>query len=188
MGGIRNQFHHVIDVVPTILQAAHIQQPKIVEGIPQKPIVGVSMVYTFDKKNEGAPSTHVTQYFEMMGDRAIYHDGWIASTKVMRVPWDNKTTTANVLDYPVMIRSTLGAPFGGTTRAGQYGFESLASRSILPPNFCGGGGSWSPGIVIVAAGSRGEVGSMASVARTRPNSSGEDLQGRILARQKSIDE
>jgi len=99
-GGIRKQFHHVIDVAPTILEAAHVQQPKIVDGIPQKPIDGVSMVYTFDKKNEDAPSTHVTQYFEMMGDRAIYHDGWIASTKVMRVPWDNKTPTANVLDYP----------------------------------------------------------------------------------------
>ncbi|HTN94804.1 MAG TPA: arylsulfatase [Gallionella sp.] len=99
-GGIRNQFHHVIDIVPTILEAAHIQEPKIVDGIPQKPIEGVSMAYTFDAKNANAPSTHTTQYFEMMGDRAIYHDGWIASTKVMRVPWDNKNPTANVLDYP----------------------------------------------------------------------------------------
>jgi len=87
-GGIRHQFHHVIDIVPTILEAAKIRQPKIVGGIPQKPIEGVSMVYTFDAKNAQAPSTHRTQYFEMMGDHAIYHDGWWAATKVMRAPWD----------------------------------------------------------------------------------------------------
>ena len=87
-GGIRNQFHHVIDVVPTILEAAGIPQPDVVDGIPQKPIEGNSMVYTFDKANAQAPSTHTTQYFEMFGDHAIYHDGWIASTKVMRPPWD----------------------------------------------------------------------------------------------------
>ena len=87
-GGIRNQFHHVIDVVPTILEAAGIPQPDVVDGIPQKPIEGNSMVYTFDRANAQAPSTHTTQYFEMFGDHAIYHDGWIASTKVMRPPWD----------------------------------------------------------------------------------------------------
>jgi arylsulfatase len=86
-GGIRNQFHHVIDIVPTILEAAGIQQPEVVDGIPQKPIEGVSMMYTFDKANAEAPSRHTTQYFEMMGDHAIYRDGWIASTKVMRPPW-----------------------------------------------------------------------------------------------------
>ena len=86
-GGIRNQFHHIIDIVPTILEATGIPQPTAVDGIPQKPIEGVSMVYTFDKANANAPSTHHTQYFEMMGDHAIYHDGWIASTKVMRPPW-----------------------------------------------------------------------------------------------------
>jgi len=87
-GGVRNQFHHMIDIVPTILEATGIQAPKVVDGIPQKPIEGVSMMYTFDAKNANAPSTHRTQYFEMMGDHAIYHDGWIASTKVMRPPWD----------------------------------------------------------------------------------------------------
>ena len=87
-GGIRNQFHHVIDVVPTILEATRIKPPKVVDGIKQRPIEGVSMMYTFDKKNADAPSTHKTQYFEMMGDHAIYHEGWIASTKVMRTPWD----------------------------------------------------------------------------------------------------
>jgi len=87
-GGIRHQFHHMIDIVPTILEATGVRAPKIVDGIKQSPIEGVSMMYTFDKKNAHAPSTHRTQYFEMMGDHAIYQDGWIASTKVMRPPWD----------------------------------------------------------------------------------------------------
>ncbi len=73
--------------MPTILEATRIKQPKVVDGIKQSPIEGVSMAYTFDKKNANAPSTHKTQYFEMMGDHAIYNDGWIASTKVMRPPW-----------------------------------------------------------------------------------------------------
>jgi len=86
-GGVRHQFHHVIDIVPTILEAAGIRQPKVVDGIKQSPIEGVSMAYTFDKANTNAASKRKTQYFEMMGDHAIYHDGWIASTKVMRPPW-----------------------------------------------------------------------------------------------------
>ena len=99
-GGIRTQFHHVIDVVPTILEAAHIQQPKVVDGIPQSPIEGVSMAYTFDAKNANAPSTHTTQYFEMFADRAIYHDGWIASTKVLRPPWVTVAKLPGPFDYP----------------------------------------------------------------------------------------
>src|ERR1700751_258043 len=87
-GGIRNQCHHMIDIVPTILEAAGIKAPTVVDGIPQKPIEGVSMMYTFDARNANIPSRHRTQYFEMMGDHAIYHDGWIASTKVIRPPWD----------------------------------------------------------------------------------------------------
>jgi arylsulfatase len=86
-GGIRHQFHHVIDIVPTILEAARIRAPKTVDGIKQSPIEGVSMAYTFDKANATAASRHKTQYFEMFGDRALYHDGWIASTKVIRPPW-----------------------------------------------------------------------------------------------------
>ena len=88
-GGIRNQFHHVIDIAPTILEAIAVPQPEEVEGIKQNPMDGVSMLYTFDEKNTDAPSTRKTQYFEIAGDHAIYHDGWILSTKVMRVPWDN---------------------------------------------------------------------------------------------------
>ncbi len=99
-GGIRNQFHHVIDIVPTILEAAGIAQPEYVDGIKQSPIEGVSMMYTFDKKNADVPTRHTTQYFEMFGDRAIYHDGWIASTKVMRPPWVQVPPKEGVLDYP----------------------------------------------------------------------------------------
>ncbi len=88
VGGIRSQFHHVIDVVPTVLEAAGIHAPDYVDGIKQSPIEGVSFAYTFDKANANAPSRHKTQYFEMMGDHAIYSDGWIASTKVIRSPWD----------------------------------------------------------------------------------------------------
>jgi arylsulfatase len=86
-GGVRDQFHHVIDVVPTLLEATGITSPRTVDGIAQRPIEGVSMVYTFDKAAARAPSRHRTQYFEMMGDHAIYHDGWIASTKVVRPAW-----------------------------------------------------------------------------------------------------
>ena len=77
----------MIDVVPTILEACGIRPPEVVDGIKQSPIEGVSFAYTFDKANADAPSRHKTQYFEMMGDHAIYHEGWIASTKVIRPPW-----------------------------------------------------------------------------------------------------
>jgi len=99
-GGIRDQFHHIIDIVPTILDATHIKQPKVVDGIKQSPIEGVSMVYTWDKANANAPSRHRTQYFEMMGDRALYHDGWIASTKVMRPPWDVLAPAKDPATFP----------------------------------------------------------------------------------------
>src|SRR4029079_10697398 len=79
-GGIRNQFHHVIDIVPTILEATGIKAPEVVDGIKQKPIEGVSMAYTFDKANANAPSTRKTQYFEMIANRGIYKDGWYANT------------------------------------------------------------------------------------------------------------
>src|SRR5262249_23101536 len=86
-GGIRTQFHHMIDIVPTILEATGIPAPVMVNGVYQKPIEGVSMLYTFDKANANAPSTRTTQYFEMVGNRAIYHDGWIASTSPPLAPW-----------------------------------------------------------------------------------------------------
>ncbi|HZD32060.1 MAG TPA: arylsulfatase, partial [Candidatus Angelobacter sp.] len=86
-GGIRTQFHHMIDIVPTILEAAGVTAPDEVKGIKQKPIEGVSMMYTFDSSNANAPSKRDTQYFEMVGNRAIYHDGWIATTTPAFPPW-----------------------------------------------------------------------------------------------------
>jgi arylsulfatase A-like enzyme len=86
-GGIRTQFHHMIDIVPTILEATGIPAPVMVNGIAQKPIEGVSMAYTFDKTNANATSARKTQYFEMFANRAIYHDGWIAATTPPAPPW-----------------------------------------------------------------------------------------------------
>jgi len=86
-GEVRSQWHHVIDIAPTILQAAGLPEPKSVNGIVQKPIEGVSLAYTFaDPK---APTRHTTQYFEIFGNRAIYHDGWLAGT-VHRAAWEFK--------------------------------------------------------------------------------------------------
>jgi arylsulfatase A-like enzyme len=86
-GGLREQFIHVIDVVPTILEAAGIKAPEMVDGIKQAPIEGTSFLYTFEAKNAKVPSRHKTQYFEMMGQWALYDDGWLLSTKVNRAPW-----------------------------------------------------------------------------------------------------
>ena len=84
-GEIRDQFHHVIDVVPTILEACKIPEPKVVNGIAQKPIEGVSMLYSFDDAK--AKGTRTTQYFEMATNRAIYHDGWVACSQY-GYPWE----------------------------------------------------------------------------------------------------
>ncbi|PQO37771.1 arylsulfatase [Bremerella cremea] len=86
-GGLREQFVHVIDYVPTILEVTGIAAPEYVDGIKQDPIEGTSFAYAFDKANADAPSQHTTQYFEMMGQYAMYHEGWFLSTKVNRAPW-----------------------------------------------------------------------------------------------------
>ena len=95
-GGLRSQFCHVIDIVPTIYEAANITPPEMLDGeheiaqegrerLKQKPIGGVSFVYTFDDAK--APTRHSVQYFEIVGNRAIYKDGWMASTTPLRLPW-----------------------------------------------------------------------------------------------------
>jgi arylsulfatase A-like enzyme len=86
-GEVRSQFHHVVDVAPTVLEAARLPEPKVVNGTPQAPIEGVSMAYTFDDAK--ARDRHTTQYFEIFGNRAIYHDGWLAGT-VHKAPWERE--------------------------------------------------------------------------------------------------
>jgi len=86
-GEVRSQFHHVIDIAPTILEVAGLPEPKSVNGTPQAPMEGVSMAYTFDDAK--AKDRHITQYFEIFGNRAIYPDGWLAGT-VHKAPWEAK--------------------------------------------------------------------------------------------------
>jgi arylsulfatase len=90
-GEQRNQFTHVIDVAPTILEAARLPEPKLVNGVKQRPMDGVSMAYTFDDAK--AKERHTTQYFEMFGNRAIYHEGWLART-IHKAPWEAKPRRA----------------------------------------------------------------------------------------------
>ena len=96
-GGIRSQFHHVIDISPTILEAAHLPQPVEVNGVKQKPIEGVSMLYSFDDP-KATGSRHV-QYFEMFGNRALYKDGWIATTRHGRLPWQTMGASTGDFDH-----------------------------------------------------------------------------------------
>lgn len=86
-GGVRYQFHHIIDIVPTILEATGVKAPELVDGIKQKPIEGIGMTYTFDKANATAASKRTTQYFEMIANRGIYHEGWYANTTPPHGPW-----------------------------------------------------------------------------------------------------
>jgi arylsulfatase A-like enzyme len=98
-GGIRNQFHHIIDIVPTILEATGVKAPEVVNGIKQKPIEGISMTYTFDKANANAPSRRKTQYFEMIANRGIYNEGWYANTVPPHGPWILNAPLPPIADY-----------------------------------------------------------------------------------------
>jgi len=111
-GEQRSQFHHVIDIAPTILDAAGIEEPRRVNGIEQKPIQGVSMRYSFDDAD--ADSRRTTQYFEILGNRAVYQEGWIASCFHGRLPW---------------IR-TQAHPFGDTERWELYRLADDFSQGI----------------------------------------------------------
>jgi arylsulfatase len=91
--GMRTQFHHVIDIAPTVLEAAGIPEPRMVNGVRQKPIEGISMRYTFD--DERAGSRRTIQYFEMFGNRGIYKDGWMAAARHGRLPWETGASTGN---------------------------------------------------------------------------------------------
>jgi arylsulfatase len=96
-GEIRDQFHHVIDLAPTILEAVGIEPPSQFNGVSQKPIEGVSMVYSFNDKN--AKGRRTTQYFEMLGNQGIYHDGWMASA-IRGVPWLSENAPGDLLNMP----------------------------------------------------------------------------------------
>jgi len=100
-GGVRTQFCSVIDIAPTILEAVGVPSPTSINGVAQKPVEGTSLVYTFDDAK--APSKHTTQYFEMFGNQAIYHNGWVAATTPGVAPWDTAAETQGrlppVLDY-----------------------------------------------------------------------------------------
>ncbi len=95
-GGIRPQWHHTIDIVPTILDCLKVPQPNVVNGVTQKPIEGVSLAYSFDSASSA--STRKTQYFELFGNRAIYHDGWVACTTPATLPWDTTVTPVDIID------------------------------------------------------------------------------------------
>lgn len=95
-GGLRTQFHHVIDITPTILEATGLPAPQSINGITQRPIEGVSMAYTWD--DEKVSSKRNTQYFEMFGNRAIYHDGWVACTTPPTPPWVSVADKIDVID------------------------------------------------------------------------------------------
>jgi arylsulfatase len=91
-GGVRNQFHHVIDIAPTIYEAVGVPFPEILNGVAQKPLEGVSMVYSFDAAD--APGRRRSQYFEMFVNRGMYHDGWWAASRV-NIPWEGGGAAAN---------------------------------------------------------------------------------------------
>ena len=99
VGGVRSQFHHMIDIVPTILDVTGIKAPDTVDGIKQASIEGVSLAYTLDKANADAPTTHKIQYFEMIANRGIFNDGWYANTTPPVPPWVLNAKMPAVNDY-----------------------------------------------------------------------------------------
>lgn len=96
-GEVRDQFHHVIDIAPTILEVIGVDAPAQFDGVAQKPIEGVSMAYTFDDAD--AEDRRTTQYFEMLGNQGIYHDGWMASA-VRGIPWASENAPGDLLNMP----------------------------------------------------------------------------------------
>ncbi|AZI35218.1 arylsulfatase [Caenibius tardaugens] len=97
VGGVRSQFHHVSDIAPTILEAAGLRQPTVVNGVRQRPMDGISLNYSFNTSN--AEDRRTTQYFEMQASRGIYHEGWFANTTPKKLPWTMSNPAGSPLDY-----------------------------------------------------------------------------------------
>jgi arylsulfatase A-like enzyme len=144
VGGIRHQFHHIIDIVPTILEATGVKAPQIVDGIKQKPIEGISMAYTFDKANANAPSKRKTQYFEMIANRGIYNEGWYANTSPPHGPWVLNAPLPEPKDYKWELynltedysqANDLAAKMPGKLKEMQRLFSQEATKyNVLPLN------------------------------------------------------
>ncbi len=144
VGGIRRQFHHVIDIVPTLLEVTGIPAPDTINGIKQRPIEGVSMMYTWDKANANAPTRHTTQYFEMLGNRAIYNDGWVAATTPANLPWAASTATPpdvitgykwelyNVMEDPTQFNDLAAAMPDKLKQLQDLFYSEAAKYDVLP--------------------------------------------------------
>ena len=128
-GEVRSQFHHVIDIMPTILEATSLPAPKSINGGAQSPIEGTRMLYSFDDPD--APSTRRTQYFEMMGNRAIYSDGWVATTTPPTAPWVSVPETIDVISDWTWELYNVAENFSQTNDlAGEYP-EKLEEMKLL---------------------------------------------------------
>jgi arylsulfatase A-like enzyme len=126
-GEVRSQFHHVIDVAPTVLEAANLPEPVEVNGVRQRPMDGVSMLYTIDTPD--ADDRRTTQYFEMFGNRGIYHDGWVACTR-HSIPWD-MTTKIPALTDDVWELYNVDADFSQATNLASTHPEKLKELRAL---------------------------------------------------------
>ena len=133
-GEIRSQWHHVNDVAATVLEAMKLPQPKMVNGVEQKPLTGVSMLYAANDPN--AKDRHTTQYFEMFGNRAIYHDGWLARV-VHRVP-STVTATQDAVgaSEEVNMQKKVSGTFFLTGEALASGYHPRADGSFLRNGVC----------------------------------------------------
>lgn len=124
--GLRTQFSHVIDIAPTILEVAGLPEPKVVDGIPQTPMEGTSLAYSFNDKD--AAERHTIQYFEMFGNRAIYNGGWFART-IHRAPW--QTSNLPPLDTDVWELYNVDEDFSLTNDLAQKHPEKLKEMKSL---------------------------------------------------------
>jgi arylsulfatase A-like enzyme len=137
-GGIRSQYHHVIDIVPTILELAQVEAPKVYNGVPQQPLHGTSLVYTFEQKE--APTNKKTQIYEMVGNRAIYHEGWKAVAvhqpdtdfksdrwELYRIDEDFSEVRDLSKDHPEKLQELIALWW---EEAEKYGFLPLERRSM----------------------------------------------------------